>query len=504
VTRPAHSRALWIVVAFGVIAGVVLRVVVYRSSLGVLDGDEAVWGLMARHVLDGEFSAFFWGQGYGGTQEVLATAPLFALFGTSTVLMRVVPVALTAVAAVLVWRIGRRTIGDPGASAAAVLLWVWPPYLVWKSERAHGFYGSGLVFACLVLLLVLRLAERRSRLDVALLGLVIGLGWWQTPQIVPIALPAIAWLTWRRRAVWRDAWVALPLAVVGALPWLVSNLEHDWWSFDVSSGETPYPTRLRGFFSSTFPMALGLRVPFTSEWLLGTALSGLVYLALLGLFALGWWRSPSPATRLLYVVTACFGFVYALSPSTWIVDEPRYVVMLLPVLVLLVGQALTTVRRAAVAVVAGVALSTLVLWQLTTSPEFERRADGLFVPRTFAPLLEELERNGPRHVFAGYWVAYRLDFETDERLVAAEATLPTLSLHGGRVVPDRPTGLDESRHAEYDAVVRADPDAGFVLLREPPPDRTAEDAEDVRWRRLLERAGYERTVVDGFAVYRRG
>jgi hypothetical protein len=248
-------------------------------------------------------------------------------------------------------------------------------------------------------------------------------------------------------------------------------------------------------------MALGLRVPFTSEWLLGTALSGLVYLALLALFALGWWRAPSPATRLLYVVTASFGFVYALSPSTWIVDEPRYVVMLLPVLVLLVGQALTTVLRAAVAVVARVALSTLVLWQLTTSPEFERRADGLFVPASFAPLIEELERNGPRRVFAGYWVAYRLDFETDERLVAAEATLPTLSLRDGRVVPDRPTGLDESRHAEYDTVVRADPDAGFVLLREPPPDRPAEDA---RWRRLLEQAGYERTVVDGFAVYRRG
>ena len=147
------------------------------------------------------------------------------------------------------------------------------------------------------------------------------------------------------------------------------------------------------------------------------------------------------------------------------------------------------VRRAAVAVVAGVVLSTLVFWQRTMSPEFKRRADGLFVPRTFAPLLEELKRNGRRHVFAGYRVVYRLDFETDERLVAAEATLPMLSLHGGRVVPDRPTGLDESRHAEYDAVVRADPDAGFVLLREPPPDRTAEDAEDVRWRRLLERAG---------------
>ena len=33
----------------------------------------------------------------------------------------------------------------PAARIAAVLFWVWPPYLVWKSELAHGFYGSGLV-----------------------------------------------------------------------------------------------------------------------------------------------------------------------------------------------------------------------------------------------------------------------------------------------------------------------------------------------------------------------
>jgi Dolichyl-phosphate-mannose-protein mannosyltransferase len=511
-TSVVTRRGLLAVVVGGATAGIVLRVVVYRSSLGVLDGDEAVWGLMARHVVDGELSAFFWGQGYGGTQEVLATAPLFALFGSSTVVMRLVPVALTAVAALLVWRIGRRTIGEPGASAAAVLFWVWPPYLVWKSERAHGFYGSGLVLVALVLLLVLRLAERRSRLDMALLGLVLGLGWWQTPQIVPIALPAVVWLTWRRPGVWRDAWLAAAAAFVGALPWLVSNVAHDWWSFDISSGQTPYPTRLRGFFSSTFPMALGLRMPFTSEWLLGTALSGLVYGALVVLFLLGWRRARKAATGLLYAVVVVFPFAYALSPSTWLVDEPRYVVVLLPVVVLLVGQALTTVPRAAVAVTVGVALSTLVLWKLTTSPEFVQRADGLFVPRNFAPLIAELERNGPRRLFAGYWIAYRTDFESRERITAAEATLKTIARRReGRLAPRVPRKSDENRHVEYDTIVRSDPNAGFVFLGDTPDvlaeslrTRVGYEIEYPRVRSLLERAGYQRTVVDGFAIYRRG
>ena len=34
------------------------------------DSDEAVEGLMARHVLEGEFPAFLWGQRYKGVPEV--------------------------------------------------------------------------------------------------------------------------------------------------------------------------------------------------------------------------------------------------------------------------------------------------------------------------------------------------------------------------------------------------------------------------------------------------
>ena len=45
--RP-HRVGLPAVLLLGLLAGTVLRVVVYRSSLGVLDGDEAVWGLMAK------------------------------------------------------------------------------------------------------------------------------------------------------------------------------------------------------------------------------------------------------------------------------------------------------------------------------------------------------------------------------------------------------------------------------------------------------------------------
>ena len=193
----------------------------------------------------------------------------------------------------LVWRIGRRTIGEPAASVAAVLLWVWPPYLMWKSDRAHGFYGSGLVLVCLVLLLVLRLGERRSRVDAALLGLVLGLGWWQTPQIVPIALPALLWLLWRQPAVIRDIWVALPVVVARRAPMadlerrarlvVVRHLLRGDAVPDPSPGvllrNVPDGIRSAGFRSRPS----GSSAPSCPVW---------SYLALLVLFALGLVETP--------------------------------------------------------------------------------------------------------------------------------------------------------------------------------------------------------------------
>jgi hypothetical protein len=183
--------------------------------------------------------------------------------------------------------------------------------------------------------------------------------------------------------------------------------------------------------------------------------------------------------------------------------------VLLPVLALLIASAFATVPRAAIAVAGSVALSSLVLWHLSTAPTFVTHADGLFVPRDFRPLVDYLEIHGPRRLFAGYWIAYRTDFETRERITAAEAALRTVARRGGRMAPRVPTKPDESRHVESDAIVRADPDAGFVFLRDTPAvraeplrARVGYEIESPRLRQLLERAGYTRAVVDSFAIYR--
>ena len=53
------------------------------SRLGAIDSDEAITGLMARHLLDGEFRAFMWRLAYQGTIATYPIALSFKLFGTS-------------------------------------------------------------------------------------------------------------------------------------------------------------------------------------------------------------------------------------------------------------------------------------------------------------------------------------------------------------------------------------------------------------------------------------
>jgi hypothetical protein len=250
---------------------------------------------------------------------------------------------------------------------------------------------------------------------------------------------------------------------------------------------------LRGFFSATFPMAIGLRIPFTSEWLLGRAVSAAVYVALVAVLAVVFWRKRRRNTSLLFAVAAAYPFLYAISPATWIVDEPRYLVVLLPVLALLLAQPLTSVRRGAPVLAVAIAVSAVVMLRLASSSEYDRRADGLFVPRDFKPVIASLDRRGIDRVFSSYWVAYRLTFETRERVIAAETLLGTASVRHGRVVPRVPTRPNDNRHRPYDTAVRGAPNPAWVLLPGSPHDALT--------RPLLRRAGYVRSLAGGFAIY---
>src|SRR5438093_11116562 len=89
---PVRARAFAHGLAIALVIALALRLAVIASPLGELDGDEAVVGLMARHIAFlGDRPVFYYGQPYLGSLEGFSAAPLFRVFDFSTLVLKLVP-----------------------------------------------------------------------------------------------------------------------------------------------------------------------------------------------------------------------------------------------------------------------------------------------------------------------------------------------------------------------------------------------------------------------------
>ena len=436
------------------------------------ESDEAIVGLMAEDALQGTFHVFYWVNYYSGTQEVLLTAAVFALVGSSVAAMKVVPAVLIGLACLVTWRIGRLTVGEPAARIGAALMWVWPPFLVFWSTKARSAYGIGLLLAAVVLWMALRLRERPSRLDAALLGFALGCGIWSTQQTLLMALPAVAWLVWRSPSVLRLSHYAIAGGLIGGAPWLAWNLTHGLKGVlpvtSVAGEESTYFTRFADLFTIVLPEWLGLRLPYSKDWLVWAPLGVALTVAAVSLLLFAFVRRPRGAEPLL-VIAAVYPFLYAATSFTFFTDEPRYLTFVAPVPALLLATQLRRPRVAAVAL--GVAAAWTVFYLVRL--EDQGRFRYLGQPSDMGPLIALLDREAQNRVFADYWIAYRLDFESGERIIATS------------------TGF--VRNQDYDGLVKAVPNPAYVYVEGSPQDDAA--------RRRLVPQGYRRLTSGGWTAY---
>src|SRR5919204_6281688 len=185
------------------LVGLALRLAIVASPLGEIDGDEAVVGLMARHIAFlGERPVFFWGQPYLGSLEAFSAAPLFRVFDSSSLALKLVPTAYSLGFLWLSALIARRLFGDGPALATAAYL-AMPPsmWAVW-SQKARGGYAELLCLGEALLLVSLWWAEPRPPADrrgPVLWGLLAGLSIWTHLLAVVYLLPSVVYLAFRRR-----------------------------------------------------------------------------------------------------------------------------------------------------------------------------------------------------------------------------------------------------------------------------------------------------------------
>lgn len=439
-TRRAAGRRpdpLVAVVVLALAAGVAMRLWVVLGPLGRLNSDEAISGLMASRIAAGDGTTFFWGQHYGGALEAYVLAAVFRVVPGDLLTLLLFPlleaVAIAALTGVLV----RRRSGSAAGWTAAAVVWVFPTAFVWFSTRPMLFYqpttllGLGAAYATDRIL-----AGPHSWRWPAALGVFVGLGWWTSPQIVFFAVPCAVVLGYSLRRRPRPVAVAAAGFLVGAAPWLVANGRSGWASLDPVAGDGGgYLDHLHAQATRGLPMALGLRVPFTEAWIVpgwGAVLGpiGALVAAVAVVHAVRR-RAVHPALAGALVV---FPLVHALGPTSGYVGSGRYYSFLAPAIAAVTAAAVTSPRTRAVVLGAMVALSVV---------GFAAVRDVRVTSDDTGPLIEALEDEGVRDVYAQVWIAFKLTWESEQRITASADVF--------------------DRYPPYTRQVRAAPRAAYVF-----------------------------------------
>ena len=422
-----RARAGWPPVAGGVVAGVALRAVALSGVLGRTDSDEVLSGLMARHLAGDGWPVFLWGQSYGGSLELAPLSVTTTLFGANAVGLRLPVVVLAAVNCVLVWRVARRILPARQAQVAGLLSWLGPPAALWYGVREMLFYQPTVGLGLVTTLFVLRVLDDDDGgqvRDWAAAGLAAGLGFWTSPNVVYLVAPAAILLVVRRRRWWRPGAgrrvaVALASAMLGALPWIVHNLTFGFDSLHATSvfpvvGN--YATRLGWFLWFGLPGALGAREMFTYDWILGSAgpVAGVAAVAVLVVA----WRRGAAALQWDTIALVMYPLLFAVVPFG--PDQPnmKYQFFLTPVLAVTLARLATSTRAAAALMAACVLVTGIGLSRIAAIGD----AGGtpLLLP-DLDEAIAVLDRRGVSAVWGDYWIVYRLDWLTGERIVGAPA-----------------------------------------------------------------------------------
>jgi 4-amino-4-deoxy-L-arabinose transferase-like glycosyltransferase len=457
--RPFRRTTLAVALIVGL--GIAFRLWLANGALGHTSSDGAVVGLMALDLLHhGELPAFYWGQVYGGSLEAILVTPWVWVFGTNTFALEMTSVSLGLTSSFLTWRIARHLFRPAAAASAGLISLFWPATLVWFGAKEAGFYPLTATLGLGAVLLAVNIDEQPLRFPLWLgLGLAIGVGWWMSPNIAYYAAPIAVWLVMRGH--WKETRRVLIAAagfVAGASVWIAANVQSGFDSLHSPpwGGSSTYLSRFEYFWRAGLPFSLGLRRPWDSRWYLGRYFGFALFVVVLLTVAVAFGSAFRTRVPDLYLIAAS-PFIYAAFVGNWHLYEGRYVYFIASMLPLLLGRVMEMrVGRVVVAVL-------VIVPGLAFMVDFSYNRSTIG-PST-APIAAALERAGFHTAVAEYAVAYRLTFESDERVIVIPASDDRHRAYVDLVRRSRPAYVFESEFAADDDELRRALDAHHIRYR---------------------------------------
>jgi len=462
--------------------------VILRSAVFVFwpqsyfDSDQAIFGLMAKHIAEGRaFPVFMYGQTYILAVEAWLAAPLFLVAGASVAALKLPLLIVNIAIAVLLIRIFTREVGlSPALGLLAAIFFVLPP----PGTTAKLLEASGGNVEPFLYIVLIWLTRNRPNWC----GLILGVGFLHREftiygLVALLTIEAAHGVLFTREGIVRR----LRMFRTAAEVWLVIT-----WLKQYSSAAGPGTsladlyrappdnlrellnrvcidpatmiTGLRAGLSNHLPQLFGMTSQPLAEYGIDSGIQqGLPWGAVLLVGIIGvavvritttiardrrWRPEYDPCAYLVLVGLLSFGAYTLLRCG--VIGVMRY-----ELLSLLGATGLATwyLRTERVRAIATLWVALTIAWTAVASVGHTRLwAEYLTRPPTGAKrmVIRHLETRGIHYAYSDYWLAYYISFLTNERIIVHSTDL--------------------SRIAEYGRIVDAHRNEAVRILRAPCPD----------------------------------
>jgi 4-amino-4-deoxy-L-arabinose transferase-like glycosyltransferase len=436
------------------LAGLLLKTALLLTHSVTFNGDEAVMALMGRHILQGEFPVFFYGQSYMGALDAYLIAGNFALIGQSVLAVHVVQIILHGMTVAITYWLGLRLSGNRFAAGTAAWLMAIPPVLIsLYTTVTLGDYGEILILNGLIFLAgwrVLTEQDHPAWLWFAI-GLMGGLGWWSMALIVISLAPILLIGAWKFKTAPPVKRMALMGAgfLIGALPWLAATVQRGadatlldmagaWFSKSDGGGTgNGLLLHILTLLLFNLPALIGLRPPWSVEWIalpVGIMIIGIVLIVLWS--AIKQTREETAGRIERLSLLGGGGLLIALFVLSPFGGDPtgRYFLPLAPILAVLIGewagrlraqkQTVRWMRPAAVSLATVAIFLAYNLWgnarsMLQNPPGLTTQFDPIsHLPQEYdGDLIAFLDSIGANRGYSNTWITFRFAFLTGERII---------------------------------------------------------------------------------------
>src|SRR5712691_5712134 len=193
------------------LVALIIRVWLTMRTNGIIDGDEALLGIQAEHILHGEWPIYFYGIPYFGSLEAYVASIIFAITGPSVAALRAETTFFGLLLVCVTWWLAS-LLADAARlplyakrcfTIVASLVAALPPLYDGIIElRTGGGWIETFVLMLLLLIAAFRLTSRwhegASHRELAwrwaVIGFIVGFGIWIYPLISEAIMAAALWI----------------------------------------------------------------------------------------------------------------------------------------------------------------------------------------------------------------------------------------------------------------------------------------------------------------------